>query len=50
MKAQIQHLQDRLVVATIEARSNPRLRPVAEAIRGVLERVISGRHAAGEVL
>lgn len=38
--SQIKHLQDRLVVATEEAKHNPKLQPVAEAIRSTLERVI----------
>ncbi len=39
MKA-IKHLQDRLVVVTVEARANPRLVPVAEAMRRTLECLI----------
>ncbi len=40
MKAQIQYLQTRLVEVTVEARSNPRLWPVADALKATLAAMI----------
>lgn len=47
---QVQYLQDRLVVVTEEARSNPKLRPVAEAMRSTLNAVITTQRMAAAMV
>jgi hypothetical protein len=42
---QVKHLQDRLVFAVEAAKRDPKLTPVAEAIRSTLERVIKAVQA-----